>query len=66
MENWEIVSIEAELDRMRDEQNENESKLTPSQTRTASGSKTGCLMSIIYFVAGIALLRIIGELLSNL
>jgi hypothetical protein len=66
MENWEIVSIEAELDRMRDEQSENESKPTPSQTPTASGSKTGCLMSIIYFVAGIALIRIIGELLGNL
>jgi hypothetical protein len=66
MENWEIVSIEAELDRMRDERTENEGKLTPSQTRTASGSKTGCLMSIVYFVAGIALIRIIGELLGNL
>jgi hypothetical protein len=66
MEDWEIVSIEAELDRLRDERTENESQLTSSQTRTASSSKTGCLMSIIYFAAGIALLRIIGELLSNL
>jgi hypothetical protein len=60
MNDYDIVSVESELDRLRDEKE----KLAPAQT--ASGSKTGCLMSIIYFVAGIALIRIIGELLGNL
>jgi hypothetical protein len=39
-ENWETVSIEAELDKLRDERTENESQLTPSQTRTASSSNS--------------------------
>ncbi len=39
-ENWETVSIESELDRLRDERTENESQLTPSQTRTASSSNS--------------------------
>ncbi len=60
MEDWEIVSIESELDRLRDE------KEKSAPTATGAKSKTGCLMSIVYFVAGIALIRIIGELLSNL
>ncbi len=64
MEDWEIVSIEAELDRLRDERTENESQLTPSQTRCASGSRTGCLMWIVYFCVGLVLVRIFGELLS--
>jgi hypothetical protein len=56
---FQIYDVENELEKRREEVN-------LSQTRTASGSKTGCLMSIIYFAAGIALIRIIGELLSNL
>jgi hypothetical protein len=56
---FQIYDVENELEKRREKEN-------LSQTRTASGSKTGCLMSIIYFVAGIALLRIISELLSNL
>jgi hypothetical protein len=39
-ENWETVSIEAELDKLRDERTENESQLTPSQTRCASSSNS--------------------------
>jgi hypothetical protein len=60
MEDYEIVSIEAELDRLRDEKEKSDIAATGTK------SKTGCLMSIVYFVAGIALIRIIGELLSNL
>ncbi len=56
---FQIYDVENELEKRRE-------KADLLQTRTASGSKTGCLMSIIYFVAGIALIRIIGELLSNL
>jgi hypothetical protein len=60
MEDYDIVSIEMELDRLRDE------KENSDIAATGAKSKTGCLMSIIYFVAGIVLIRIIGELLGNL
>ncbi len=56
---FQIYDVESELEKRRE-------KADLPQTRTASSSKTGCLMSIVYFVAGIALIRIIGELLSNL
>jgi len=63
MEDWEIVSIEAELDRLRDEREEKEDS-KPTHTATGAKSKTGCLMSIIYFLLGISLLRFVGELLG--
>jgi hypothetical protein len=47
MENWEIVSIESELDRLRDERTENERQLTPSQTRSASSSIWRILLGLL-------------------
>ncbi len=60
MEDWEIVSIETELDRLRDEREKKEdSKLTP----IAPKSKLGCGTMLVYFILGIVLFQIIGELL---
>ncbi len=56
---FQIYDVESELEKRREKEN-------LSQTRSASSSKAGCLMSIVYFCAGLVLIRIIGELLSNL
>ena len=58
MENYEIVSIEAELDRMRDERAER-----PETKSPATRKKIGCAAMLFYFVAGIALLKLIGDFL---
>ncbi len=61
MEDWEIVSIETELDRERDEREKKEdSKLTP----IAPKSKLGCGTMLLYFILGIVLFQIVGGLLS--
>jgi hypothetical protein len=53
MENWEIVSIESELDRLRDEK----------ENLEATGKKSGCGKVLLYFVLGILIVRLFGELL---
>ncbi len=60
MENHDIVSIESELDRLRDEK-EN-SKIVPA----ATGSKPGCFSILLYFVLGILIFRIFVEVISIL
>ncbi len=57
MENWEIVSIESELDRLRDE------KENSDVAATATGKKSGCGKMVLMFVLGILLVRILGEFL---
>jgi hypothetical protein len=57
MENWEIVSIEAELDRLRDE------KEKSAPTATGASSKIGCASTLLLIVLGIIIFRLFGELL---
>jgi hypothetical protein len=57
MEDWEIVSIEAELDRMRDEKE----KSAPAQS--ASSSKSGC-GKVVLFGLGILIIKLFGEFLA--
>jgi hypothetical protein len=59
-ENWETVSIEAELDKLRDEREEKE-KSAPATG--ATGKKSGCGKLLLYFILGILLVRILGEFL---
>jgi hypothetical protein len=60
MEDWEIVSIEMELDRLRDEK-EN-SKIVPA----ATGAKVGCFSILLYVILGILIFRIFIEVISIL
>jgi hypothetical protein len=67
-ENWETVSIEAELDRLRDEREEKE-KPAPATGATATGAtttgeKSGCGKMLLYFVLGILLIKSFGEIIS--
>jgi hypothetical protein len=61
MDEWEIVSIEMELDRLRDEREEKE-KLAP--TTGATGAKLGCVSILLYFILGLVLFQIVGAFLS--
>jgi hypothetical protein len=68
MEDWEIVSIEAELDRLRHEREEKE-KSAPATGATATGAtttgeKSGCGKMLLYFFLGILIIKGFGELLS--
>ncbi len=61
MEDWEIVSIEAELDRLRDErEKKGDSKLTP----TAPSSNLGCGTILLMLFAGMLLFKAITEFFS--
>jgi hypothetical protein len=62
MDDWEIVSIEMELDRLRDER-EN-SAPTATGTTGATGAKVGCLSTLLYFILGLVLFQIVGAFLS--
>jgi hypothetical protein len=65
MEDYDIVSIEMELDRLRDERIENERQLTPATTATgATGAKLGCVSILLYFILGLVLFQIVGAFLS--
>jgi hypothetical protein len=57
MEDWEIVSIESELDRLRDEK-EN-SKIVPAATR----QKSSFGKMFLYFILGMIVFKLFGELL---
>jgi hypothetical protein len=58
MENHDIVSIESELDRLRDEK-EN-SKIVPA----ATGKKSGCGKLVLWLCIGLLILRFVAELFS--
>ncbi len=57
MENHDIVSIESELDRLRDEK-EN-SKIVPA----ATGKKSSFGKMFLYFILGMIIFKLFGELL---
>ncbi len=57
MEDWEIVSIEMELDRLRDE------KENSDIAATATGKNSGCASTLLLIVLGIIIFRLFGELL---
>jgi hypothetical protein len=61
MDEWEIVSIEMELDRLRDER---EKKEKSAPATGATGAKLGCFSSLLYFILGIVLFQIVGAFLS--
>ncbi len=63
MEDYDIVSIEAELDRLRDEREQKE-KENSKLTRTATGEKSGCGKMILMLFAGLLLFRLILEIFS--
>ncbi len=60
MEDWEIVSIEVELDKLRDEREEKE-KSAPATG--ATGAKVGCVSILLYFILGLVLFQIVGAFL---
>ncbi len=60
MEDWEIVSIESELDRLRDE------KEKSARGATGAKSKTGCFSILLYLVLGIMIFKIFVEVISIL
>jgi hypothetical protein len=53
MENWEIVSIESELDRLRDEKENLEA------SATATGTNSGCARILIGLLIGLTVLTTI-------
>jgi hypothetical protein len=59
MDDWEIVSIEMELDRLRDEKE----KSAPTATG-ATGAKVGCFSSLLYIGLGILIFRLFIEVIS--
>jgi hypothetical protein len=61
-ENWETVSIEAELDKLRDERGKKES-LEPSAT--ATGTNSGCARILIGLLIGLTVLTTICLLLTK-
>jgi hypothetical protein len=61
MENHDIVSIEMELDRLRDER---EKKEKSAPATGATGAKVGCVSILLYFILGLVLFQIVGAFLS--
>lgn len=61
MEDYDIVSIEMELDRLRDEREERENS---APATGATGANLGCGTMLLMLVGGMLLLRAITELLS--
>ena len=58
MENWEIVSIESELDRMQDE------KKNSAPAQGASSSNFGCIKFLLWFVLGMVIFSAFIRLLN--
>jgi hypothetical protein len=57
MEDWEIVSIEVELDKLRDERE----KLAPATGATgATGKKSGCGKTLLMLFIGLLLWSFLG------
>ncbi len=61
MENHDIVSIEMELDRLRDER---EKKEKSAPATGATGAKLGCLSTLLYIGSGILIFRFFIEVVS--
>jgi hypothetical protein len=61
MDDWEIVSIEMELDRLRDER---EKKEKSAPATGATGAKVGCLSTLLYIGLGILIFRFFIEVVS--
>jgi hypothetical protein len=59
MEDWEIVSIESELDRLRDEKEK--SKIVPAATGKSSNLSFGKMF--LYFILGMIIFKLFSELL---
>jgi hypothetical protein len=57
MENYDIVSVESELDRLRDE------KENSAPAQSASSSKSGC-GKVVLFGLGILIIKLFGEFLA--
>jgi hypothetical protein len=55
MENHDIVSIESELDRLRDEKE--------NSAPTATGKKSSFGKMFLYFILGMIIFKLFGELL---
>jgi hypothetical protein len=58
MEDWNIVSIEAELDRLRDEREKENS------APTATGTNSGCGKVVLWLCIGLLFLRFVAELVG--
>lgn len=56
MEDWEIVSIEMELDRLRDEKE--------NSAPTATGKKSGCGKLVLWLCIGLLLFRFVTQIFS--
>jgi hypothetical protein len=59
-ENWETVSIEAELDKLRDERGKKESL---EASATATGTNSGCARILIGLLIGLTILIMVCLLL---
>jgi hypothetical protein len=57
MEDWEIVSIEAELDKLRDEREEKENS---APATGATGKKSGCGKTLLMLFIGLLLWSFLG------
>ncbi len=64
MDDWEIVSIEMELDRLRDEREREKSAPTATGATGATGAKLGCLSTLLYIGLGILIFRLFVEVVS--
>ncbi len=58
MEDYDIVSIEMELDRLRDE------KEKSAPTATGASSNTGCAKTALLIILGIVIFKIFVEVIS--
>ncbi len=63
-ENWETVSIEAELDKLRDEREEKEKSAPATGATGATGKKSGCGKMLLMLIIGLLLFRLVAELFS--
>ncbi len=59
-ENWETVSIEAELDRLRDEREEKEKSAPTTGATGATGKKSGCGKMLLLLFIGLLLWSFLG------
>jgi hypothetical protein len=64
MEDWEIVSIEAELDKLRDEREEKENADSNIAATGATGENSGCGKMLLMLIIGLLLFRFVAEFFS--
>ncbi len=58
MNDYDIVSVESELDRLRDE------KENSAPAQSASSSRSGCGKVVLLFGLGILIIKLFGEFLG--